>query len=1083
MKPIRYLLVGLLFLGMISSASCGGGGGGGGGANSGGSVSTGTTDSGSSAPQPSSAQGTIVSGTVQAPHGTVAFSPRLRLFEKLAHFLISDADAGLTGVSPVPDDTVVELVRINDAGVSIKTLASTKVVGGAYSFDLSGLNLTFDSSLVVQVTNPATGFCMRAFVSSQSVNIDPVSEAVVRIVIAKIAATPGSSLSCFTPQELSDFRGGADVLTTVAQTNAGGGLEAAVGAARSVVLSDANLSAFLDSAAAPGQTSMGPGDTGDYFPVNDGNRWETSDTAQQTGSPSTNTTGILEIAGAKVLGGVQTIVFRTCDSAGSALSEDYRVKTAAGIIYYGNNDPTDKITPQLGPYFEERFPLQVGSTFEAFNKSGLDSGQDLDGDGIDEPLSLQAQVTVLGFEPITVAAGTFQNCAKIQTVLTETLTSSLYGSQVTMTATIVEWYAPGVGPVKREYSASAPQWSSTSSSSLVAYNADGSSNLTTPSITSVQPNSLVNNVSQVSAIFNQDMDPSTLNGLTFTITNSSDSPVAGTVSYSNRTATFVPASSFASDTYTATISTGVQNIVGVPLSNSDSWSFTLDNVSPTVLSFTPADKSTNVPITAAITATFSEDMDPAGAPGWFNVTDASGSAVSGKVSYANRTATFVPYVLSANTKYKVGLNNNQTRDPAGNWLAGNYSWAFTTGAGLFLPFSSIGPGGGYPSAVAVGDLNGDGRSDVVMSGVYEDQLNGGFIYKLLVFMQDQSGNLSSPVMYDVGKSAVTSIAIGDMNHDGRNDIVVGTVGAAPGTSSGVGVLLQNASGTFDPMVFYPTNDSQPIRLADLNNDGRLDVVAVGWGTNTVSVFFQNEAGTLDPPVVYNATHTGNEIIEVGDVNNDGLPDIIVTSGNNSSSLSFSVLLQKADGTFDTPVQYSVDQGTFLQGLAVGDVNNDGLNDVVVSYMDGSFMPKIAVLLQNSSGRLSAPVEYDTQYNPGPLRIADVEGDGRKGVIELHDGYNEIGVFRQAADGSLMPEERYYIPDDGAGNERLAIGDINGDGLNDVVVANTNYGLQVLYHAPTATSAPGLRMNSLFSSGSSKMKSPTSVFVGTKIRNF
>lgn len=116
--------------------------------------------------------------------------------------------------------------------------------------------------------------------------------------------------------------------------------------------------------------------------------------------------------------------------------------------FHGNNDPTDVVTPQLVPHLTLRFPFEAGSTFEQINKKGLDFCEDLDGDRTNEKADLVSIVTVKGFESVTVPAGTFSNCAKVETRATVPVIASGNGARETKEATQTMWFAPGVGPVK-----------------------------------------------------------------------------------------------------------------------------------------------------------------------------------------------------------------------------------------------------------------------------------------------------------------------------------------------------------------------------------------------------------------------------------------------------------------------------------------------------------------------------------------------------------------------------------------------------------------------------------------------------------
>lgn len=467
-----------------------------------------------------------------------------------------------------------------------------------------------------------------------------------------------------------------------------------------------------------------------------------------------------------------------------------------------------------------------------------------------------------------------------------------------------------------------------------------------------------------------------------------------------------------------------------------------DHTTPAVVSVLPSNNATGIPITAPITVTFNEYMDAATLnTDSFSVTGGR-SQVSGTVTYSNKTATFTPAsTLSTNTTYIVMLTST-IKDWAGNHLAGNYTWSFTTEA-HFLNYTTI-PTGSWPEAVAIGDVNNDGRNDVVMTtSFYVDPAND---FKIFVFLQNAAGGLDAPVKYSTSCSyshRSTTIAIGDINNDGRNDVVIGCSG------SGIEVFLQNNAGTLNPGVFYPSSDSDKIRIADLNNDGLLDVVGIGWGTNTASVWLQNGSGTLNAPVVYSVTHGGYDDLEVGDVNNDGLTDIIVMSGQGLLP-NLGILTQNAGGTFNAAVYYSVSNPvtaeTLTHGVAVGDINGDNLNDIVVTYGGNSPSAQIGVFTQNVLGTLNPVVSYTSLDIPEQIVIDDVNNDGRKDIIVLHGGWNHVGIYQQNADGTLQKEDLYPIPYATSYNPQgLAVGDINGDGLKDIVIAVYNHGLVILYH--------------------------------------
>ncbi|OAI49887.1 hypothetical protein AYO43_00485 [Nitrospira sp. SCGC AG-212-E16] len=351
-------------------------------------------------------------------------------------------------------------------------MATTGTAGGAYSFNLTSLGLQIANDMMVRVANGAVQ--MRAFVTSSNVDLDPASESSVRLVLQQLNA--GATLSNFTVQELADITGSINVLATAKQMAAGTSLEHTVTGIQNAVGSNAGLMAFVVAAGEAGQTTQGPGDVGNHISFTQGNQWQLKGTEIKVGIGMTVTSSFTDaekITGTKLITGVTTKVLSETnpDNSGRA-QEEYMVKDAVGITNWGNNDATDVLTLQLVPYPQLRFPLQPGSEFQAFHKQGLDYGQDADGDGKNETAVVTAQVKVVGFENVTVAAGTFSNTIRVESTVNLVVTLSR-GGMIPITATQTTWFASGVGPVKQT---SVTQWqgqSDTISQELVSYSVDG----------------------------------------------------------------------------------------------------------------------------------------------------------------------------------------------------------------------------------------------------------------------------------------------------------------------------------------------------------------------------------------------------------------------------------------------------------------------------------------------------------------------------------------------------------------------------------------------------------------------------------
>jgi len=190
----------------------------------------------------------------------------------------------------------------------------------------------------------------------------------------------------------------------------------------------------------------------------------------------------------------------------------------------------------------------------------------------------------------------------------------------------------------------------------------------------------------VTGIFSEAMSPATINTTTFTLTGPGTTPVTGVVTYTGSTATFTPSSALAVSTlYTATITTGAQNLNGIALASNKVWTFTTAATAcaPTVISVAPPNGATGICQNTLVVATFSEAMNPSTINTTTFTLSASGTPVAGTVIYDVSTyaATFTPNPpgLALDTTYTATVTTG-AQDLAGDALAANKVWTFTTAA-------------------------------------------------------------------------------------------------------------------------------------------------------------------------------------------------------------------------------------------------------------------------------------------------------------------------------------------------------------------------------------------------------------------
>jgi hypothetical protein len=411
---------------------------------------------------------------------------------------------------------------------------------------------------------------------------------------------------------------------------------------------------------------------------------------------------------------------------------------------------------------------------------------------------------------------------------------------------------------------------------------------------------------------------------------------------------------------------------------------------------------------------------------------------------------------------------------------------------LGLDFASpvdYGSGGYGPESVAVADVNGDGKPDIVVAnscGSSTCPSSGSAPGTVGVLLGNGNGTFQTAVTYSSGGYGPVSVAVADVNGDGKPDIVVAnscgsssscpSSGTAPGT---VGVLLGNGNGTFQTAVTYGSGGytANSVVIADVNGDGKPDLLVLNscsnnscsstYGDGTVGVLLGNGDGTFQTAVAYDSGGFEPTSIAVGDVNGDGKPDVVVAQCSGPVFGCFpgevGVLLGNGNGTFQTAVNYSSGADTPV-AVAVVDINGDGNLDILVTNsvsgdhfdLDGA----VGVLLGNGNGTFQTAVTYDPGGAASGLAIADLIGNGKldAAVIESTCGQcignngspsPSVAVFPGNGDGTFQSAVHFPASADAVS---VVAAVLNGGGLPDLVVGNASPSTSVGVLINTSTTA-------------------------------
>ena len=304
------------------------------------------------------------------------------------------------------------------------------------------------------------------------------------------------------------------------------------------------------------------------------------------------------------------------------------------------------------------------------------------------------------------------------------------------------------------------------------------------------------------------------------------------------------------------------------------------------------------------------------------------------------------------------------------------------GDGTFQPAVVYGTGGDVAFSVAVGDLNGDGAPDLVVTNMCSNSpncSNGG----VGVLLGNGDGTFQSAVSYNAGGIETQAVVIGDVNGDGFPDLVVtSNCQLLTCVNGSIYLLLGNGDGTFKKPVVIGPSDGGPLAIGDLNGDTILDLVA-GQG-----VLLGNGDGTFTPqgsvvgPGAVGYIPGGAVSIALADVNGDGKLDVVV-----ADATGVKVQLGNGNGTLQLPVAYTTG-GFWPISVAVGDVNGDGKPDVIVAdecstVIRGACVSSgtVAVLAGNGDGTFKAPFRYSSGGKIATsVAVADVDQDTRPDLV-------------------------------------------------------------------------------------------------------
>jgi FG-GAP-like repeat len=362
----------------------------------------------------------------------------------------------------------------------------------------------------------------------------------------------------------------------------------------------------------------------------------------------------------------------------------------------------------------------------------------------------------------------------------------------------------------------------------------------------------------------------------------------------------------------------------------------------------------------------------------------------------------------------------------------------------------------FSNGVVAADLSGDGLADIVALSTLQSSASA-TPSNLKTYLATSAGVYASPVFAADGFNPLY-VSSADLNGDGLVDVVTASY-----DDGALGVFFNDKTspGTFNPASVLKSPGASQLAIADMNGDGLMDIVSADFN---VSLFVQTSPGTFAAPIGLYAG--GANWVALGDLNGDGAADVALTD-----SVGVKILMHTgapSSTTFAAPVTVFTQSPNFnvVGGniTAIGDVDGDGLDDLVITDPGptGGMTTGVYVLIQDPAahGSFLAPVSYAiaTQDRPQSIQLVDLQGTGRLDIVIGGQKFVTVLLHDPATPGKFLIASIHPA----RGANEIAIADVNGDGKLDIVVSN---GVTFPMQGGISTTHPGVLLQSATTPGS------------------
>jgi hypothetical protein len=347
------------------------------------------------------------------------------------------------------------------------------------------------------------------------------------------------------------------------------------------------------------------------------------------------------------------------------------------------------------------------------------------------------------------------------------------------------------------------------------------------------------------------------------------------------------------------------------------------------------------------------------------------------------------------------------------------------------------------NGMVTADFDADGKLDLAVVSAQLSSV-GSPVGGVEIFFGDGFGEFPRERPYPTGNGTVelpTSLAVADFNNDGKPDLVVGDE-----YYQSVTVLINNglnSKGVLHFKGYYQVQGiADLVAAADIDGDGKADLITAGLGGTSVSVRRGNGDGTFGAAASYSVGYAAS-FLTTADLNGDGRDDILVASADSGK---ISVLLGQANGSLGSADSYTVGAGP--RSIAVADFNGDSKADLAVANSMGN---TLSVLLGNGDGTFQTGVTLAVGADPRSVAVADFNSDGKADLVAANFGDNTLSVFLGRGNGTFRVGPTLET---GPGPFALLTADWLVDGRPDIAVLQWNDQVRVFAGHGTQYFTPG-----------------------------